>query len=46
MEIRRSYDRLISIMGFPIPVRRHILNQGPDRVITVPHSDIYRVRRA
>ena len=24
MEIRRSYDRLISIMGFPILVRRHL----------------------
>ena len=30
VEIRRSYDRLISTMWFPILVRRHfILNQGP-----------------
>ena len=30
MEIRRSYDRLISTMGFPIPVRRHLyIESGP-----------------
>ena len=30
MEIRRSHDRHISTMGFPILVRRHlILNRGP-----------------
>ena len=30
VEIRRSYDRLISTMGFPIPVRRHLyIELGP-----------------
>ena len=30
VEIRRSYDRLISTMGFPIPVRRHLyIESGP-----------------
>ena len=30
MEIRRSYDHLISIMGFPILVRRHFyIESGP-----------------
>ena len=30
MEIRRSHDRLISIMGFPIPVRWHLyIESGP-----------------
>ena len=30
VEIRRSYDRLISIMGFPIPVRQHLyIESGP-----------------
>ena len=30
MEIRRSYDRLISTMGFPIPVRQHLyIESGP-----------------
>ena len=30
MEIRRSYDRLISTMGFPILVRRHLyIELGP-----------------
>ena len=30
MEIRRSYDRLISTMGFPILVRRHLyIESGP-----------------
>ena len=32
MEIRRSYDRLISIMGFPILVRWHLyIESGPWR---------------
>ena len=30
MEIRRSYDRLISTMGFPLLVRRHLyIESGP-----------------
>ena len=30
VEIRRSYDRLISTMGFPIPVRCHLyIESGP-----------------
>ena len=30
MEIRRSYDRLISTMGFPLPVRCHLyIESGP-----------------
>ena len=30
MEIRRSYDRLISTMGFPILARRHVyIESGP-----------------
>ena len=30
MELRRSYDRLISTMGFPILVRRHLyIESGP-----------------
>ena len=30
VEIRRSYDHLFSIMGFPIPVRRHLyIESGP-----------------
>ena len=32
MEMRRSYDRLISTMGFPILVRRHLyIESGPLR---------------
>ena len=30
MEIRRTYDRLISTMGFPILIRRHLyIESGP-----------------
>ena len=29
VEIRRSYDRLISTMGFPIPVRHLYIESGP-----------------
>ena len=30
MELRRSYDHLISTMGFPIMVRRHLyIESGP-----------------
>ena len=30
VKIRRSYDRLISTMGFPIPVRRYLyIESGP-----------------
>ena len=30
VEIKRSYDRLISTMGFPIPIRRHLyIESGP-----------------
>ena len=32
VEIRRSYDRLISTMGFPIPVRRHLYIESGPRV--------------
>ena len=33
MEIRRSYDRLISTMGFPIPVRPHLyIESGPRKL--------------
>ena len=31
VEIRRSYDRLISTMGFPIPVRRHLYIESRPR---------------
>ena len=35
VEIRRSYDRLISTMGFPILVRRHLyIELGPRRLFT------------
>ena len=32
MEIRRSYDRLISTMGFPILVRRYLYIESGPRV--------------
>ena len=36
VEIRRSYDRLISTMGFPILLRWHLfINQGPDYLISM-----------
>ena len=36
MEIRRSYDRLISTMGFPILVRSYpYIESGPRKVVTV-----------
>ena len=40
MEIRRSYDRLIPTMGFPILVRRHLnIESGPwSKCETVPHT--------
>ena len=39
MEIRRSYDRLISTMGFPILVRRHLyIESGPWSVTKVPYN--------
>ena len=38
VEIRRSYDRLISTMGFPIPVRRHLyIESGPWFVFYLHH---------
>ena len=41
MEIRRSYDRLISTMGFPIPVRCHLnIESGP---CTSPTQVNYRM---
>ena len=48
MEIRRSYDRLISTMGFPILVRRHLyIVSGPWSVALAsggpPDVDGYRV---
>ena len=34
MEIRRSYDRLISTMGFPILLRQHLyIESGPRELI-------------
>ena len=37
VEIRRSYDRLISTMGFPIPVRRHLyIEWGPCISLRIP----------
>ena len=33
MEIRRSYDRLISTMGFPILVRRHLYIESGTRAV-------------
>ena len=42
MEIRRSYDRLISTMGFPILANDiFVLNQGPE--LSVVNEDIYIV---
>ena len=41
MEIRRSHDRLISTLGFPILVRRHLcIESGPRTFFTVVY--IYR----
>ena len=45
VEIRRSYDRLISTMGFPIPVRRHLYIESgprsntPENIITIDPYD-------
>ena len=46
MEIRRSYDRLISTMGFPIPVRWHLYNESGPRlsaatVLTLCKINVY-----
>ena len=39
VEIRRSYDRLISTMGFPIPVRRHLnIESRPCSLFEVQHQ--------
>ena len=39
MEIRRSYDRLISTMGFPILARRHLyIESGPSWPDSVVHG--------
>ena len=38
MEIRRSYDRLISIMGFPIPVRRYLYIESGPRLVLASFS--------
>ena len=35
MEIKRSYDRLISTMGFPIPVRWHLYIESGPRALAV-----------
>ena len=40
VEIRRSYDRLISTMRFPILVRVFILNQGPGHPVLCHISPI------
>ena len=41
MEIRRSYDRLISTMGFPILVRRHLyIESGPCSPVLSPAQRI------
>ena len=36
MEIRQSYDRLISTMGFPIPVRHHLYIESGPRPLLEP----------
>ena len=42
MEIRRSYDRLISTMGFPILVRWHLcIESGPSIPILWPPGEPY-----
>ena len=46
VEIRRSYDRLISTMGFPILVRRHLyIESGPWYLfLIIPQGFIRHVR--
>ena len=39
VEIRRSYDRLISTIGFPIPVRRHLFIESGPRSLRLKHSE-------
>ena len=41
MEIRRSYDRLISTMGFPILVRRHLYIESGSRSSAEVISALY-----
>ena len=44
MEIRRSYDRLISTMGFPILVRLHLYIESgprPQCINSFPSSAVY-----
>ena len=47
VEIRRSYDRLISTMGFPILIRRHLYiesgpcNQSSSLMLLIPAKAIY-----
>ena len=41
VDIRRSYDRLISTMGFPILVRRYLYIESGPRIITNPFSLSY-----
>ena len=41
MEIRRSYDRLISTMGFPILVRWHLYIESGPRTLTISNTICY-----
>ena len=42
MEIRRSYDRLTSTMGFPILVRWHLyIESGPRALFSVRYQNTY-----
>ena len=43
VEIRRSYDRLISTMGFPIPVRRHLYIESGPRIFVKCLFSVYGV---
>ena len=46
VEIRRSYDRLISTMGFPIPVRQHLyIESGPRCTCIFYHFSTLRLHR-
>ena len=42
VEIRRSYDRLISTMGFPILVRQHLyIESGPWLLVSPGHQQLW-----
>ena len=47
MEIRQSYDRLISTMGFPLPVRWHLnIESGPSLIGILSSTREFQCRQA